>query len=200
MHFITEELWSKLPESDEIKNQKSKIKNLLITSPWPKHNPSQVDNSAEQQLSLIQSLTTAIREIQNRYPAAKGKPVILQPQSPATQQLIEQSRAIIEPLAGATISENSPTAQKPENAATQVLSDGGGIQIFIAGAIDKTAEIARLTKRKTELEKLILNSTNKLGNESFVAKAPPKIIQGLRDQLAQQKQELQTLEKNLAEL
>ncbi|MCL2647150.1 MAG: valine--tRNA ligase [Phycisphaerales bacterium] len=196
MPFITEELWSKLP----IENRKSKIENLLITSPWPPFDSAQLDSAAESQLSLIQSLTSAIREIQNRYPAAKGKPVILQPRNAATQSLIEQSRAIIESLAQVTIQENSPTAEKPVNAATAVLSDGGGVQVFIADVIDKTAEAAKLTKRKAELEKLILSAHNKLSNESFASKAPAHIIQGLKDQMSKHQEELIAIEKNLAEL
>ena len=63
-----------------------------------------------------------------------------------------------------------------------------------------TPETAKLTKRKAELEKLILGSRNKLGNEAFVAKAPPAIIQGLRDQLHKLEEELGAIEKNLKEL
>ncbi|MCL2641525.1 MAG: hypothetical protein FWD53_11815, partial [Phycisphaerales bacterium] len=110
---------------------------------------------------------------------------------------IEQSRAIIEPLAQVTIQENSLMAEKPANAATAVLPE---LQIFIAGVIDKAAETAKLTKRKAELEKLILAATNKLGNEAFVGKAPAHIIQGLKDQMAKQQEELAAIERNLAEL
>ena len=149
---------------------------------------------------MIQSVTTAIREIQNRYPAAKGKPVILQPQDATTRQTLDASRSIIEALAFTTIAENATTAQKPENAATQVLSEGGGVQIFIGGVIDKTAESAKITKRLGDLEKQILSSRNKLGNEAFAAKAPVNIIQGLRDQLAKQESEYAALKKNLEEL
>ena len=192
MPFITEELWSKLPPE--------KTGNLLINSPWPNADPAANDSAAEGQLALIQSVTTAIREIQNRYPAAKGKPVVLQPRDATTQQTLDASRSIIEPLTGATISENSITAKKPEDAAMQVLSDGGGVQIFIGGVIDKAAESVKITKRLGDLEKQILSSRNKLGNEAFASKAPPQIIQGLRDPLAKQESEHSALKKNLEEL
>ena len=72
--------------------------------------------------------------------------------------------------------------------------------IFIAGVIDKAAESVKLKKRQAELEKLILSARNKLGNEAFASKAPVHIIQGLRDQMAKQQEELAAVEKNLAEL
>jgi valyl-tRNA synthetase len=189
MPFITEELWSKLPP---ITNYQ-----LLITSPWPKSDPSTIDRAAENQLSLIQSLTSQIREIQNRYPAAKGKPVTLKPRDPATQQLIEQSRTIIEPLAQVTIAENSPDAKKPENAATAILPEA---EIYIAGVIDKAIEIPKLKKRYDELTRLATSQKNKLGNEAAVAKVPPNVLQGWRDQLSKYQEELAAIEKNLAEL
>src|SRR5262249_23192105 len=115
----------------------------------------------------------------------------------AVQQTLEQSRAIIEALAGTRIAENSPTARKPDNAATTVLSE---VQIFIGGVIDKNAERSKLEKRKAEVTKMIIGARNKLGNEGFVSKAPAPIIQGLRDQLAKLEEELAAIEKNLQEL
>jgi valyl-tRNA synthetase len=191
MPFITEELWGKLP------NRPS----MLIIAQWPTADPSLLDTHAESQITLVQSLTTAIREIQNRYPAARGKDIVLAPRDAATQSTIDASRLIIEALTSAKIAENSPTAQKPENAAAAILPDGGGVQIFIGGVIDKTVEIPKLTKRKTELlEKLIPPQRAKLANEAAIAKVPPAIAQGWRDQLAKYEEELATLEKNLQEL
>ena len=187
MPFITEELWSKLPGQS----------GMLITAAWPASDPARRDAAAETQIAVIQAVTSAIREIQNRYPAAKGKDVILQPRDEATRQVIEQSRSVIEPLANARIAENSLTAQKPENAAATVLPE---VQIFIGGVIEKTAETAKLTKRQAELQKLIAGNNGKLANEAFTSKAPPKIVQGLRDQLAKFQEELAAIEGNLREL
>ncbi len=190
MPFISEELWSKLPTP-------SGAAGMLITTPWPQFDPARIDPAAESQLALIQSVTSAIREIQNRYPAAKGKDVILAPRDAATQQLIEQSRGIIEALAGSRIAENSPTAAKPENAAASVLPEA---QIYIAGVIEKGAETAKLTKRQAELEKFIAAGKAKLANAAAVAKAPANVVQGWREQLAKQEEELAAVMKNLAEL
>jgi valyl-tRNA synthetase len=187
MPFITEELWSKLP------NRQS----MLIATPFPTPDATAKDAAAESQISLIQSVTSQIREIQNRYPAARGKPVILKPRDAATQQLVEQSRTIIEPLAQVTIAENSPTAQKPENAATAILPEA---EIYIAGVIDKAIEMPKLQKRRDELNKLATSQRNKLGNEAAVAKVPAHVLQGWRDQLTKYQEELVAIEKNLAEL
>ncbi len=187
MPFITEELWAHVAGNGT----------LLATQAFPLVHESLHDPAAETQMRLVQAVTSAIREIQNRYPAAKGKPVVLQPRDSATQALIEKSRGIIEPLTNAPIGENSPGAQKPENAAASVLAE---VQIFIGGVIDKAAETVKLTKRRDELRKGIAADEGKLANEAFVSKAPAKIIDGLRDQLAKRKEELAAVERNLAEL
>jgi valyl-tRNA synthetase len=187
MPFVTEEIWSKLPGRTS----------MLVDAPWPALEESRIEEAAESQLGVIQAVTSAIREIQNRYPAAKGKDVVLQPRDSAMQRVLEKSRAIIEPLANVKIAENSPTAPKPENAAAALVE---GVQIFIGGVIDKAVERVKLEKRKVELAKHIQGSRNKLGNEAFVSKAPANIIQGLRDQLTKQEEEAAAIEKNLVEL
>jgi valyl-tRNA synthetase len=188
MPFITEELWGKLPDRVS----------MLVTASWPNANPLLADIPAESQIRVIQSLVTAIREMQNRYPAAKGKAVVFDVRDFAIRDIIETSRVIIEAMAGITIATNEINAAKPADAATAVLPEA---QIFIAGVIDKTVEIPKLTKRKTELvEKLIPPLRAKLANEAAIAKVPPAITQGWRDQLTKYEEELAALEKNLREL
>ncbi|HVS70213.1 MAG TPA: class I tRNA ligase family protein [Phycisphaerae bacterium] len=187
MPFITEELWSKLP------NRTS----LLVTAAWPIADARAADSAAEAQIAIIQSITSQIRDIQNSYPAAKGKAVVLAPRNAATQQAIDQSRTVIESLTGSPIAQNALDAAKPPDAAARVLPD---VQIFIGGVIDKAAEAAKLAKLRDQLLKHITGNRNKLGNESFVAKAPAAVLRGLRDQLARQEEELGAVEKNLAEL
>ncbi len=149
MPFITEELWSKLParsygEAPDFHPglesaagseapRAGRSPSLLITAAWPEAislgldvstgKDAYEDKGAAAQIAIIQSITTAIREIQNRYPAAKGKDVILQPQGAAIQSTLESSRSIIESLTNARIAENSPSAGKPENAAGAVLPE-----------------------------------------------------------------------------
>jgi len=200
MPFITEELWAKLPcggvEGSRGQGVEGKV-TLLINGPFPQADAALNDPAAEAQLAIIQQITSAIREIQNRYPAAKGKDAIIQTRTAELQAIIENSRAIIEPLAGIKLAEVSTTAAKPENSATAVLTDA---QVFIAGVIDKAAESIKLAKRRDELQKFIAGNKAKLSNDAFTAKAPAKVVQGLRDQLQQQETELAAVEKNLAEL
>ena len=210
MPFITEEIWGKMKSvrGDGAENWRDgpfigapaieeRDGGTWCYAPWPVRDPARADAAAEAQIGLIQAVVSAIREIQNRYPTAKGKPTILRPRDRATQSLLEHSRGIIGSLAATTLSDISMSATKPDDAATAVLPDA---EVYVAGVIDKDAEAKKLAKRREELQKFIASNTAKLSNEGFTAKAPAKVVQGLRDQLAQQQTELAAVEKNLAEL
>jgi valyl-tRNA synthetase len=194
MPFITEEIWGKLREGDTLKRE---LRTMLVMTAWPVADGGLLDAAAETQIAVVQEVTSAIREIQNRYPGAKGKAVVIRPKTAELAGIIETSRGIIEALAGAAIAENSLAAEKPADAATSVLAEA---EIYIGGAVDKGAEVVKLTKRKGELEKFIAGGRAKLSNEAAVAKVPAKISEGWRSQLAQQEAELAAVEKNLKEL
>ncbi len=195
MPFISEAIWEKLRGA--MPCGAGAPLGMLALTPWPKADASLLDPAAESQIGVVQQITSAIREIQNRYPAAKGKDVVIKSNTTELQQIIEASRSIIEPLAAAKIAENSPTAAKPADSATSVLPEA---EIYIGGAVDKGAEVVKLAKRKEDLLKFIAGSKQKLSNEAFVGKAPAKVVDGLRTQLATQEAELAAIEKNLAEL
>ena len=46
--------------------------------------------------------------------------------------------------------------------------------------IDVAFERERLTKELEKIEKETINNRRQLGNDQFLAKAPPKVVEGLR--------------------
>jgi valyl-tRNA synthetase len=70
---------------------------------------------------------------------------------------------------------------------------GGAIAVLASEAVDPEAEARRREARVALLEKEIARAEGKLGNQGFVAKAPPAVVQAERDKLASLKQELEDL-------
>jgi valyl-tRNA synthetase len=59
------------------------------------------------------------------------------------------------------------------------------IAVIYERAIDVTAERERLTKEIAKYEKGLTSAERQLGNESFLAKAPAHIVEGLKKQEAE---------------
>ncbi len=178
MPFISEAIWEKLPQRT----------GSVITAPFPKVIPQLASPQAETQLALVQEITRKIRDIRNQYNVDSRKvlEVTLQPATAEFQLLLEAGRGIIEPLSGSLLT-IAVDVQKPANAAVAIVPN---VQIFVAGVIDPQVEMQRLAKRRAELERFIAGNRSKLANEAFMSKAPAKVVEGLKSQLAQQESEL----------
>ncbi len=188
MPFVTEAVWEKIPGA----------KNLLMLSEFPQVDPRLNYPEAESKIQTVQQITRAIRDIRNQYNVDLKRTLETTIQTASSDAAIILSGAeIIESMANAKLIAVGPDALKPANAATAVV---GANRIFVAGVINRDSEMARLEKRRQELEKLIASSNAKLTNQAFVEKAPPSVVQGLRDQLQRQKSEMTAVQNSLTEL
>jgi valyl-tRNA synthetase len=71
------------------------------------------------------------------------------------------------------------------------------VHVIYEKKIDVAAERERLNKDLEKIEKEIANGQRQLGNEQFLAKAPTKVVEGLRSRA----EELKVLrEKTLAQM
>ena len=188
MPFVTEAIWEKLPGATD----------LLMLSAFPQVDPRLDYPEAEAKIQTLQLITRAIRDIRNQYNVDMKRLLETTIQTgTADAAVISGGVEIIEALANTKLIAIGPDAEKPANAATAVV---GTTRVFVAGVIDRDAELARLEKRRQELEKLIASSNAKLNNDAFVSKAPTSVVQGLRDQLQRQESEMTTVRTSLAEL
>jgi valyl-tRNA synthetase len=89
---------------------------------------------------------------------------------------------------------------KPAESTSRVLPGGIEVYVPVAGLMDLEAEKKRLRKETAELTAHIGRVEGKLANEGFVAKAPAEVIAGQRQRLAEMRDKLGTLARNLAEL
>jgi valyl-tRNA synthetase len=79
-------------------------------------------------------------------------------------------------------------ARRTPDSATVVL---GACKAFLLGVVDLDKERQKLQKQAEQLQGQIQGLQKKLGNEGFLAKAPPEVV-------AQQRQSLAALEQQLA--
>ena len=188
MPFVTEALWEKVaPDAG-----------VLITSPYPQADPLLDNPTAEAGMSHLQDVVRSIRDIRNQYNIdLKRQLAVTVRTADAAGSIISDNQRLIESLATAALVDIGPAVEKPANAASAILPYA---QVFVADVVDRDAEKLKLLKRREELGKFLAGNRAKLSNETFVSKAPTHIVQGLKDQTAQQEQELAAVEKGLAEL
>jgi valyl-tRNA synthetase len=200
--FITEGIYQKLNELVPVRELRglaaARPADALVIAPWPGDLASWKDEAVEEQIRLVQETVRAIRDIRSNYnigPAQKltasaGAPrrlaEILNANAPRICQL-----AALNSFAAA---ENTP---KPNHAATAIVEEA---QVYVHDVIDPAAERARLEKQRQEIEQAKKGVEGKLGNANFVAKAKPEVVTQAREKLQQLQDQLQAVEKHLAEL
>lgn len=110
---------------------------------------------------------------------------------------VENNRDFLSRLANL---ENISVLEGEAPAAATALVGKMEILIPLEGLIDKGAEVQRLDKEITKLEKVIKQSSGKLNNENYVAKAPADVVQKERDKLTELEQALNQLKQQRASL
>ncbi|MBO0871122.1 MAG: valine--tRNA ligase, partial [Micromonosporaceae bacterium] len=74
--------------------------------------------------------------------------------------------------------------------ATLAITGGVGVDLDTRGAIDVAAERARLAKDRAAAEKELAGAQAKLGNASFLDKAPEHVVAKIRERHAAAEAEL----------
>jgi valyl-tRNA synthetase len=165
--FVTEELWTGLTGGESI-----------VIAPWPVADPARTDAAAEEELVALQKVVTEVR----RFRADQG----LKPGQRVSAALTGLGNVGIDEHEGLIRSLARLNAPGPDFTATATLAVTGAITVDLdtRGTIDVAAERARLAKDRAAAEKEAAQCRAKLGNESFVGKAPEQVVAKIKDRLA----------------
>ena len=178
MPFLTEELWCTFTGGE-----------TLVTSNWPKTDPSNRDENSKAIVAQLQELITEIRRFRNDQGIKTTAKVSANLNNLGELAPYENSiRAVcrLEPLNG--------------NASAQIEVGKIKVDFDLTGAVDLVAERARLTKDLAQAQKDQQTAKIKLENEGFMAKAPIEVVQEIRERLAQTTEEIERLTSQLASL
>jgi valyl-tRNA synthetase len=164
---------------------------------YPQADEKLIDLVVETEMSVLQDLIVSIRNLRAELkvePKVKV-PIEVYAQDAAIRRLIEENHGAMERLAGVeSMKFVEASLAKLSGARSTARFD---VHMVYEKKIDVAAERERLTKELEKIEKEIANGQRQLGNEQFLAKAPAKVVEGLRSRAA----ELQVLrEKILAKM
>jgi valyl-tRNA synthetase len=177
MPFITEELWHALY------GDKPSLKSIALAA-FPEPDDALISESLETEMSVLQDLIVSVRQVRHDL---KVEPKVSAPirvfADDGVRRLIEENREAVERLAnvsGITFvdAELSKVASARHTARFDVV-------VEYEKKVDAAAERVRLEKDLAKMEAEQANARHQLANEQFLAKAPEKVVKGLRKRAAE---------------
>jgi valyl-tRNA synthetase len=172
--FITEELWQKVAPLA------GKTGETIMLAPYPKSQPEKIDPKAEADVAVLKEWTIAARNLraEARIPPAE-RVQLFYTADPAVADPAATMRAVAALARLSGVEKRDPLPDSPSPVA--VL---GNARIMLYKEIDPAAERERLKKEAARLEAEIGKARSQLGNASFVERAPPKVVEQMRERLA----------------
>ena len=190
MPFVTEELWQNIRKRQPLES--------IMRARIAPADMSFVDMDVEKEMAFVQNVIETIRTIRSEMGIAPSKDISL-----LMRLTDEQSRASIrryegylQRLARVTSLGFIDDTTRPKLSASAVV-DGKELFVPLEGLIDLEIERARLQKEIDRLAGMLEGVQRKLANESFVAKAPPEVVEREREKLDAFGHAMEKLEKSL---
>ncbi|WP_346776482.1 valine--tRNA ligase [Streptomyces sp. HNM0574] len=184
MPFVTEELWTALTGQGSAEES-------LVVAAWPQDSGFR-DAAAEEEIATVQQAITEVR----RFRADQG----LQPGQKVPAELSLQGT----PLAAHEAPIRQLLRLQPAGEGFQATASlpvaGATVALDLSGAIDVEAERKRLTKDLGAAEKELKQTTAKLGNEGFLAKAPDEVVEKIRGRRAAAEADITRIREQLERL
>ena len=195
--FITAELWERVAP---VAGRKPSGDTLgLIAAPYPKAQLERVDTQADAWVQRLKSLVATVRALRSEMNLSPAQRMPLLVHGDASY--VQEASALLQSLA--KLSEVRLVQDEAAFiAATQSLpvSVAGGTRLALHVEIDVAAERERLTKEVARLQGEIDKANARLGNESFVARAPAAVVAQERERLDGFSQNLSRLKEQLERL
>jgi len=193
MPFITEEIWQTIAPLAGVEGES------IMRQAYPVADDNKIDEAAVAEMEWVMQFITGVRSIRSQMNIAPKKqlPVLLKDAQAEDKTRLENNRNFLSRLANL---ESIDLLDGEAPAAATALVGKMEILIPLEGLIDKDAEIARLNKEMSKLDKVIKQSSGKLANENYVAKAPAEVVAKEREKLEEMQQAYQQLEQQVQAL
>ncbi len=179
--FITAELWDTVAVVAGRKAPGSS--DSIVTAPYPRPQLERVDPEADAWIARLKALVGHCRTLRgemNLSPAERVPLVTI-----GGRSFVAEAAPLLKTLARLSdVQTLDDEAAFARVAATAPVAVHGDVRLALHVEIDVEAERARLAKEIARLEGEVGKASAKLGNESFVARAPAAVVEQERQRLA----------------
>jgi valyl-tRNA synthetase len=190
--FLTEDVWQRLVEVAPERgiDLLAPAAESVMLAPWPEADPMRQDPEIEAQFARFQEVLRAVRDIRARQSVPPKTPIEFSVRcEAAVADLLSPMAPYFAAMANARSVAFGPTVAAPPLSAHVTLS-GMDVYVDLAELIDVPAEIARKQQEAEKLAGFIAAKEKKLGNESFVQRAPADVVQKERESLKELQDQL----------
>ncbi len=209
MPFVTEAIDEKLralpaARVPGVRLERPRGRDLLCLAAWPAIDPSLRDPAAEADFERLRAFVTAIRDVRAKHQVKPSRRITLHLSTDAKRtppSFTPEQLALAMTLAGL---ERVETALPPPGSTLFTFESHEWALSNLADAAQagaaEDAERQRLTRQIADLEKSAATLEARLANPGYADKAPPKMVQQTRDQLAKITGDLDAARAALAKL
>jgi len=186
--FITEQLWQTVAP---LAGYTLKPDDSIMLQAYPQPQAKKIDEQAEAWVGRMKAMTDACRNLRGemQLSPAQKVPLIMQTSATVDGTALQAFAPYLQALA--KLSEVQVVDTLPESPAPVAIV--GDVKLMLKVEIDVAAERERIGKEIARLEGEITKANAKLGNESFVARAPAAVV-------AQEKERLSAFSTTLTKL
>jgi valyl-tRNA synthetase len=172
MPFVTEELWTETGKTGPKRDR------MLILTRWPDMK-GLIDAKANEEMEWLIALVSGIRSVRTEMnvPAGAKIPLLVVGAGVDTGTRIETHLPSL--LRLARLENVAYTSDVPRGSAQIVLNEATFV-LPLEGVINIGAERLRLDKEIAKIDDEVEKIDRKLGNQQFVSKAPPEVIEEQR--------------------
>ncbi len=185
--FITEELWQDVAPLAGRKGE------TIMLAPYPKSQPEKIDAAAEKEIAEVKQHLLGARNLKSemKLPTNRKTPIIFS--KALSTSMMTASTALVSTSISVLSEDEISRLNTP-------VGISGDLRFTFKVEMDVAAERERLGKEIARLEGEIPKARAKLGNASFVERAPAKVVEqeqarlaGFESTLARLREQLQKL-------
>ncbi len=195
MPYITEQIWQRVAPLTAVECTDTSI----MIQPFVQYADTKRNAQAAGDIEWLKQCIVGIRNIRGEMDISPNKPlpVLAKNVSELDQRRLADVATVLNRLARI---ESFTVLSADDIAPASATAMVGEMELLIpmAGLIDKDAELARIAKAAEKIEKDRARTAGKLGNESFVSKAPAAVIEKEQGKLADMDMQLAKLAEQRA--
>lgn len=193
--FVTEEIWTNMPHHPEWQRPES-----LVIADYPVAAKLKAFPEQAEKWRRVQELISGVRSARAQAEIPPKEKLVAHIRS--DQNLEDTFRKAITDIQRLANLSEVVVGTDTKNPGKSLVSVGKGFEVYIPAGdlIDIDGEIKRLESESKRLAKIVKGLESKLGNKSFVDRAPPEVVIQTKEQMENLQSQLAGIDKNLLSL